>query len=34
MQFDEKEIRTHAEQFDKEIFKENLHKFIQDKLKK
>jgi hypothetical protein len=34
MQFDTKEIRIHAEQFDKKIFKENLDKFIQDKFKK
>jgi glycosyltransferase involved in cell wall biosynthesis len=34
MQFNAGEIRKHAEQFDKEIFKENIYKFIQDKLEK
>jgi hypothetical protein len=34
MQFNSDEIRKHAEQFDKVIFKQNLYKFIQDKLKK
>lgn len=34
MQFNADEIRKHAEKFDKEIFKQNLYKFIQDKLKK
>lgn len=34
MKFDTWKIRKHAEQFDKEIFKEKLYKFIQDKLKK
>ncbi len=34
MKFDSQEIRKHAEQFDKEEFKQNLYNFIQAKLKK
>lgn len=34
MQFDSQVIRKHAEEFDKEIFKQNLYNFVQNKLEK
>jgi glycosyltransferase involved in cell wall biosynthesis len=34
LDFDSNEIRKHAENFDKEVFKENLKKFILEKINK
>jgi hypothetical protein len=34
MEFDSKEIRKHSEKFSKQIFKEELMKFIKEKNKK
>jgi hypothetical protein len=34
MDFEASDVRSHAEQFDKEIFKKNLIKYIEDKLEK